>query len=137
MYQLDAINGKISDPINSVGTGITGSSYPKRAVVHPSGKFLYVILDPGHNGGITFYSIDGATGALGASNVVSDSMGLSPLSITFNPTGNLAGVRGAAQRVPELDGLPHELRVRQRGLRAAHQQHLRHERLVRVGPGVR
>jgi 6-phosphogluconolactonase len=98
VYQLDAINGKISGSTNSVGNGISTGSTPRRAIVHPSGKFLYVILDRE----ITFYGIDGSTGALNGPQVVSDSIGWSPLSIAFNPAGNLAYVS-----YPFISGSPY------------------------------
>jgi 6-phosphogluconolactonase len=88
VYQLDAINGKISGSTSSVGNGISTGSTPRRVIVHPSGKLLYVVLDRE----ITSYGINGSTGVLNGLHVVSDSIGLSPLSIAFNPAGNLAYV---------------------------------------------
>jgi 6-phosphogluconolactonase len=96
VYQLDAINGKISESTSSVGTGFSDGNRPVRAVVHPSGKFLYVVnFSSGSlsgNGNIAFYTIDGSTGALSGPTSVPDSNGQSPASIAFNPTGTFAYV---------------------------------------------
>jgi 6-phosphogluconolactonase len=96
VYQLDAVNGKISESTSTVGTGFTDGNRPVRAVVHPSGKFLYVINFASGglsgNGNIAFYTIDGSTGALSGPTGVADSNGQSPASIAFNPTGTFAYV---------------------------------------------
>lgn len=93
-YSLDAINGKISAPMGSVGTGFSNGNRPVRAVVHPSGKFLYVVNFASGglsgSGNITYYTIDGVTGALGGLTSVADSDGKSPASIAFNPAGTFA-----------------------------------------------
>ena len=94
VYSLDTINGKISGPTSSVGTGFSDGNRPVRAVVHPSGKFLYVVNFASGglsgSGNITFYAIDGSTGALTGPTSVADSNGQSPASIAFNPTGTFA-----------------------------------------------
>ena len=96
MYSLDAINGKISGPTSSVGTGFSDGNRPVKVVVHPSGKFLYVLnVASGGlsgSGNIAFYEIDGSTGALTGPTSVADSNGQSPASIAFNPTGTFAYV---------------------------------------------
>jgi 6-phosphogluconolactonase (cycloisomerase 2 family) len=65
-------------------------------VIHPSGKFLYVMnfgsVDSNSGGDISLFTINGATGALTLSANAISGGGAQPMGISFNPLGTFAYV---------------------------------------------
>ena len=98
VYRLNTTNGTISGAAtSSVATGATVGFYkPTMPVIHPSGKFLYVMNfgTVSNNGGgdISLFTINGATGALTLSASVTSGGGAQPMGMAFNPLGTFAYV---------------------------------------------
>jgi len=92
VYQLDAVTGNISGPSDT--KSVNGN--PVSAVVHPSGKFVYVVNDVSSGpplASISVFSIDAATGAL-SGPVTTGALGGAavPSAIAFVPSGEFAYV---------------------------------------------
>lgn len=97
-YGLNAINGQLlAATAASVTTrGAVGAFRPTMPVVHPSGKFLYVMNfgSVTNNGGgdIDMFAIDGISGALTLSGNAITGNGSQPMGIAFNRLGTRAYV---------------------------------------------
>ncbi len=106
VYQLDSVKGNLTGPTSSVGTD--SPSGPVAMVIHPSGKFLYVVnQEPTAitaGGNILRYLIDGTTGALSEPTTVAGNDGNSPTAIAFNPAGTLAFIPYSAYSSSDFGG---------------------------------
>jgi 6-phosphogluconolactonase (cycloisomerase 2 family) len=90
-YQLDPATGAVSGPTSS--QPVNGN--PISAVVHPTGKFIYVVNEVRFGtpvGNISVYTVDTATGALSAPTTTADSGGAPASAIAFSPSGEFAYV---------------------------------------------
>ena len=97
VYRLNRVNGSVSKaPTSMAATSAPLGYKPTMPVIHPSGKFLYVMnygASYNNSGGdINLFSIDGATGALTRSNTVTSGGGAQPMGMVFNRLGTLAYV---------------------------------------------
>ena len=92
VYQLDATTGNISGPTDTK----TVNGNPISVVVHPTGKFVYVVNEVRFGsptvGNISVFSIDPTTGALSGPVTVADSLGAPATAIAFAPSGEFAYV---------------------------------------------
>lgn len=91
VYALDAVTGQISGPIDSK----PANGNPISTVVHPTGKFVYVVNEVRFGapvGNISVYSIDATTGALSAPATTADSGGAPATAIAVSPSGQFAYV---------------------------------------------
>ena len=91
VYQLDAKTGAVSGPTDT--KVIDGK--PILVVVHPTGKFIYVVNEVRFGtpaGNIQVFSIDQATGALTGPVVTGDSGGAPATALAFPPSGEFAYV---------------------------------------------
>ena len=96
VYKLDAVSGAISGPTSSVTTSTKAAGQqvpPGLAVVHPSGRFVYVV-NYGAGGGsdVSVFKVDGTTGALTGPTSSADSGGAPPTAIAIDPLGRFAYV---------------------------------------------
>ncbi len=96
VYSLDELSGAISGPIAiASSTTSTNRAKPVTAVIHPTGKFLYVV-NYGPSGSpdtdISVYTIDPVTGALTGPVSTGDSGGAPPTALAIDPTGAWAYV---------------------------------------------
>jgi len=97
VYHLNTINGTIIGAAKgSVSTGAPAGYQSTMPVIHPSGKFLYVMnfdvasINP--PGFISLFTINGSTGALTLSASVTSGGDARPMGIAFNRLGTLAYV---------------------------------------------
>ena len=91
VYQLDAKTGAVSGPTDT--KAIAGQ--PILVVVHPTGKFIYVVNEVRFGspvGNIQVFSIDPATGALTGPITTGDSGGAPATALAFPPSGEFAYV---------------------------------------------
>ena len=91
VYQLDATTGNISGPTD---TQLVNGN-PIAVVVHPTGKFVYVVNEVRFGspiGNISVFSIDPATGALSGPVTTGDSLGAPATALSFAPSGEFAYV---------------------------------------------
>lgn len=91
VYQLDAVTGAVSGPTDV--QPVNGN--PVSVVVHPTGKFIYVVNDVKFGtpvGNISVFSIDSTTGALSGSATTADSAGAPATAIAFAPSGEFGYV---------------------------------------------
>ncbi|HEY6181571.1 MAG TPA: beta-propeller fold lactonase family protein [Terriglobales bacterium] len=91
VYQLDATTGNISGPTD---TQLVNGN-PISVVVHPTGKFIYVVNEVRFGspiGNISLFSIDPDTGALSGPITTGDSLGAPATAIAFAPSGEFAYV---------------------------------------------
>ena len=91
VYALDAVTGAISGPIDTQ----PANANPITAVVHPSGKFVYVVNEQRFGtttGNISVYSIDATTGHLTPRGTSADLLGPPATAIAFTPSGRFAFV---------------------------------------------
>ncbi|MEO8061624.1 MAG: beta-propeller fold lactonase family protein [Pseudomonadota bacterium] len=96
-YALNTANGKLrATGVTSVATRAPAGYKPTMPVVHPSGKFLYVMNfgNVSNNGGgdIDVFDIDGSTGDLTLSGNPITGNGSQPMGIAFNRLGTRAYV---------------------------------------------
>ncbi len=96
-YGLNTISGKLlATGITSTTTRAPAGYKPTMPVVHPSGKFLYVInfgsVSSNAGGDIDVFNIDGSTGALTLSGNPITGNGSQPMGIVFNRLGTRAYV---------------------------------------------
>ena len=97
VYKLDAISGAISGPTSTAPTSTAAGgsgSPPVSVIVHPSGRFVYVV-NYGPSGGstdVSVYTVNGATGALAGPTSTADSAGAPPTAIAIDPAGKFAYV---------------------------------------------
>ncbi len=96
-YPLSTINGQVVGPTKAtVATGAPIGQRPTMPVIHPSGKFLYVMnfgsVSGNAGGDISAFTIDGATGALTLSASVISGGGAQPMGLAFNSLGTFAYV---------------------------------------------
>ncbi len=90
-YQLDPATGTVSGPTST--QPVNGN--PISAVVHPTGKFIYVVNEVRFGspvGNISVYTVDTATGALSGPTTTADSAGAPATAIAFSPSGEFAYV---------------------------------------------
>lgn len=90
-YRLDAVTGEISGPTGS--QPING--HPVAAVVHPTGKFIYVVNEVRFGsplGNVSVLSVDATAGTLSAPATTADSAGAPATAIAFSPSGEFAYV---------------------------------------------
>jgi len=91
VYALDAVTGAISGPIDTQ----PANANPITAVVHPSGKFVYVVNEQRFGtttGNISVYSIDATTGHLMPRGTSADLLRPPATAIAFAPSGRFAFV---------------------------------------------
>lgn len=96
-YRLNTVNGNLpGTAASTAATRAIGGYRPTTPVVHPSGKFLYVInfgaVTSNGGGDIDIFSINGATGALALSNSTVSGNGAQPTGIVFDRLGTRAWV---------------------------------------------
>ena len=91
VYQLDSTTGNISGPTDTKPVG----GNPVSVVVHPTGKFIYVVNEVRFGttvGNISAFSIDNATGALTSVGTTADLGGVPATALAFAPSGEFAYV---------------------------------------------
>ncbi len=91
VYQLDPVTGAISGPTDTK----PANGNPISVVVHPTGKFVYVVNEVRFGapiGNISVFSVDSTTGALSAPVTTADSGGAPATAIAFHPSGEFAYV---------------------------------------------
>jgi 6-phosphogluconolactonase (cycloisomerase 2 family) len=91
VYQLDAKTGAVSGPTDTKVV----NGHPIAVVVHPTGKFIYVVNEARFGspiGNISVFSIDQATGALTGPITTGDSGGAPATAVAFPPSGEFAYV---------------------------------------------
>ena len=95
-YGLSTINGQIGGLGSTTVTRAPMGYRPTMPVVHPNGKFLYVMnfgnAANGGGGDIDVFAIDGAKGALTLSGNAITGDGAQPMGIAFNRLGTRAYV---------------------------------------------
>lgn len=93
VYRIHASNGSLTE---IPGSPFAAGKTPVSIAVNPTGSFAYVANQytgyTGHNGTISAYRIDAATGALTEIPGSPFTAGIEPASITVNPAGTLAYV---------------------------------------------
>lgn len=91
VYQLDATTGQITGPTDVQPV----NGHPVSVVVHPTGKFIYVVNEVRFGstiGNVSAFSIDNATGALTSEGTVADLNGVPATGLAFAPSGEFAYV---------------------------------------------
>ena len=91
VYQLDPVTGAVSGPTDT--KPVNGN--PVSVVVHPTGKFIYVVNEVRFGnpiGNLSVFSIDTATGTLTALGTTADSGGAPATALAFAPSGEFAYV---------------------------------------------
>jgi 6-phosphogluconolactonase (cycloisomerase 2 family) len=91
VYQLDPVTGAVTGPTDT--KPINGN--PISVVVHPTGKFVYVVNEVRFGtpvGNLSAFSIDSATGALTSMGTTADSGGAPATALAFVPSGEFAYV---------------------------------------------
>jgi len=91
VYALDATTGTLSGPIDTK----PANGNPIGAVVHPTGKFVYVVNEVRFGatlGNVSVYAVDATTGALTAQGTTADLGGTPATAIAFSPSGRFAYV---------------------------------------------
>ena len=91
VYQLDPVTGAVSGPTNT--QPVNGN--PVSVVVHPTGKFVYVVNEVRFGtpvGNISVFEVDSTTGALSAPATTADSLGAPATAIAFVSSGEFAYV---------------------------------------------
>jgi 6-phosphogluconolactonase (cycloisomerase 2 family) len=91
MYPLSTINGQITGgPSGTTATGgVPGGNFePALPVIHPNGRFLYVV----NRGDISMLIINGTTGTLSGLTSIVNGFGAAPTGIGFNRLGTRAYV---------------------------------------------
>jgi 6-phosphogluconolactonase (cycloisomerase 2 family) len=95
-YLLSTINGRITALGSSVVTRAPAGFRPIMPIVHPAGRFLYVMnfgsVSSNGGGDIDVFAIDGSTGALSLSGNAISGNGSQPMGIAFNRLGTRAYV---------------------------------------------
>jgi len=97
VYPLSSVNGRITGPaIASVATGAGPDPHePVLPVVHPSGKWLYLVNHGRFSAapsGVTVMAIDPATGGLSAATAVASGAGAPATGLAFDRLGTRAYV---------------------------------------------
>ena len=91
VYSLDSVTGDISGPTDT--QPVNGN--PVAVVVHPTGKFIYVVNEVrfgGTIGNISVFGIDPTTGALMPEGTTADLGGAPATALAFAPSGKFAYV---------------------------------------------
>jgi len=91
VYQLNPVTGSISGPTDTK----QANGHPISAVVHPTGKFVYVVNEVRFGspiGNISVFSVNPTTGALSAPTTTADSGGAPATALAFSPSGDYAYV---------------------------------------------
>jgi len=91
VYALDPVTGAIAGPIDTQ----PANANPISAVVHPSGKFVYVVNEQRFGtttGNISVYAVDPTTGHLTPKGTSADLGGAPATAIAFAPSGKFAFV---------------------------------------------
>ena len=91
VYALDPVTGAIAGPIDTQ----PANANPISAVVHPSGKFVYVVNEQRFGtttGNISVYAVDPTTGHLTPKGTSADLGGPPATAIAFAPSGKFAFV---------------------------------------------
>jgi len=107
VYSIHPITGALSGPTSTRPASVaainnaTIVAAPANAVVHPSGKFVYVVnmarpgemLDfPAINTDLSLFQVNPTTGALSDPVSIASSGGAPPTALAFAPSGNFAFV---------------------------------------------
>jgi len=91
VYQLDPVTGAVSGPTD---TQVVNGN-PISVVVHPTGKFVYVVNEVRFGstvGNLSVFSIDSTTGALTPEGTTADVGGAPASALAFAPSGEFAYV---------------------------------------------
>ena len=91
VYQLDPVTGAVSGPTDT--KPVNGN--PVSVVVHPTGKFIYVVNEVRFGsplGNLSAFSVDSTTGALTSMGTTADSGGAPATALAFVPSGEFAYV---------------------------------------------
>ena len=91
VYRLDVMTGKILGRIDTK----QANGNPISAVVHPTGKFVYVVNEVRFGspiGNISVFTVNPTTGALSAPATTADSGGAPATALAFSPSGDYAYV---------------------------------------------
>jgi 6-phosphogluconolactonase (cycloisomerase 2 family) len=96
-YGLSTVNGQlIAASVASIPTRAPAGFKPTMPVVHPSGKFLYVLnfgsVSSNNGGDIDVFAIDGSKGVLTLTGNAISGNGSQPMGIAFNRLGTRAYV---------------------------------------------
>ena len=96
-YGVSSVNGQLlASTVSTIPTRAPAYYKPTMPVVHPSGKFLYVMnfgsVSNNAGGDIDMFAIDGSTGALTLSGNAITGNGSQPMGIAFNRLGTRAYV---------------------------------------------
>ena len=97
VYALDPVTGAISGPIQTQkASNDSPAGIPVSAVVHPTGKFLYVVnhdrFGSADDTDLSVFTIDPTTGTLSAPTRTADSAGAPPTAIALSIGGHFAYV---------------------------------------------
>jgi 6-phosphogluconolactonase (cycloisomerase 2 family) len=97
VYQLDQATGAISGPIQTQKASLDSpAGEPVAAVVHPTGKFLYVVNHDRFSGAddtdLSVFTIDPTDGTLSAPTRTADSGGAPPTAVALSVGGHFAYV---------------------------------------------
>jgi 6-phosphogluconolactonase (cycloisomerase 2 family) len=93
VYALDGVTGAIT---RLVDTKVASAAKPTKAVVHSTGKFVYVVnhdrFSSAADTDLSIFAIDPTTGALSDPTSTADSQGAPPTDVAFAPSGDFAYV---------------------------------------------
>ena len=97
VYRLDTVTGAISGPIQTQkASSDSPAGLPISAVVHPTGKFLYVVnhdrFGSSADTDLSVFDIDSTNGTLSAPTRTGDSGGAPPTAIALSVGGHFAYV---------------------------------------------
>jgi len=97
VYPLDPVSGAISGPIQTQKASTDSpAGEPVAAVIHPTGKFLYVVnhdrFSSADDTDLSVFTIDSTDGTLSAPTRTGDSAGAPPTAIALSTGGHFAYV---------------------------------------------
>jgi 6-phosphogluconolactonase (cycloisomerase 2 family) len=97
VYQLDQATGAISGPIQTQkASADSPAGEPVAAVIHPTGKFLYVVnhdrFGSADDTDLSVFTIDSTDGTLSAPTRTADSGGAAPTAVALSVGGHFAYV---------------------------------------------
>ena len=91
VYHLDPVTGNISGPTDTK----QANGNPISAVIHPTGKFVYVVNEVRFGspiGNISVFTVNPTTGTLTAAGTTADSGGAPATALAISPSGDYAYV---------------------------------------------